>query len=280
MLRTGEADVARISREGIKEALGAGLNVVNKENGGVVTFYLTQSWTSPIFSDIRFRKALNLAIDKEAIIKQLFAGMAKPIATYPGPKIFAVGGDLTLKPYPYSPQEARRLIKEGGWEGHEVSLISYDRAGCPEFPRMVEAIAGYWEKVGLKPRIRVTEWNVWRSARFEPKGQNSIYGTDDTLNPEAGSLLIKFKEKFSSKSKISTVNILELNEKIDRIEKSLDIAEVSKLMAEIYRYAYDQYLMIPICETLDQIATTPKISKWDLGLRRMDRNYYELIRQR
>ena len=33
MLRTGEADIARISREAVKEALSAGLNVITKENG-------------------------------------------------------------------------------------------------------------------------------------------------------------------------------------------------------------------------------------------------------
>ena len=130
----------------------------------VVVFHPNMQWTSPVFSDIRFRKALNLAIDKEAIIKQLFAGLAKPIATYPGSNISAVGGDPTLKPYPYDPQEARRLIKEGGWEGYEFTLMSYARAGCPEFPQVVEAIAGYWEKIGLKPKIRMTEWAVWRKA--------------------------------------------------------------------------------------------------------------------
>ena len=74
----------------------------------------------------------------------------------------AVGGDPTLKPYPYDPQEARRLIKEGGWEGYEFTLISYDRPGCPEFPQVVEALAGYWQKIGLKPKIRITEYAVWR----------------------------------------------------------------------------------------------------------------------
>ena len=99
-------------------------------------------WTSPAFSDVRFRKALNLAIDKEAIMKHLFAGMAKPIATYPGSSVTAIGCDPKLKPYPYDPQEARRLIKEGGWEGYEFTLVSYDRAGCPEFPRRRRGLSG------------------------------------------------------------------------------------------------------------------------------------------
>ncbi len=280
MLRTGEADIARISRNMVKEALNVGLNVTTKESTAVVVLHPNMQWTSPAFSDIRFRKALNLAIDKEAIIKQLFAGMAKPIAGYPGPTIFAVGGDTTLKPYSYNPQETRRLIKEGGWEGNEFTLISYDRPGCPEFPLVVEAIAGYWQKAGLNPKIRISEWGVWRKAWAERKTQNTVHGYEDVTRVTAYGILSKFVEKwhFAHKSGRSTVNIPELNARFERIEKSLDIDEISKLLSEIYRYAYDSYLMIPICEIPDKIATTKKVPQWEPGFRN-DRNYYELIRQ-
>ncbi len=281
MLRTGEADIARISRSQVKEAENQGLKLVNKEDGGIVVLHPNMQWTSPVFSDIRFRKALNLAIDKEAIMKQLLAGMAKPTTTWPGANISAVmSGLANLKPYPYDPQEARRLIKEGGWEGNEFTLISYDRAGFPEFPLIIEAIGGYWEKIGLKPKIRMSEWAAWRQAWTERKTQNTISGYDDTTNPEISAILIKMKQKWFFKDPRSTVNIPELNERFGRIEKSLDIAEISKLMGEIYRYAYDQYLMIPICEVSDINATTKRIPKWDPGRRRNEMNYHDLIRQR
>ncbi len=282
MLRTGEADIARISRESVKDALNAGLNVLTKDDGAVVVLHPNMQWASPVFSDIRFRKALNLAIDKDAIIKNLFAGLAKPMSTYPGSNISGVGGDTTLKPYPYDPQEARRLIKEGRWEGHEFTVISYDRARCPEYPRVVEAIVGYWEKVGLKPKIRMSDYAAWRQVWAERKTQNTVHGYDDTSDPDAGTILQKFQEKwyFAHKSGRSTVNAPELEERFQRIEKSMDIKEISRLLAEIYRYAYDQYLMIPICEFPEKVATTQRIPRWDLGRRRMDRNYYDLIRQR
>ncbi len=279
MLKTGEADIARISREVVKDAMDAGLNILTKETGGVLVFHTNMQWTSPAFSDIRFRKALNFALDKEAIIKQIFSGMAKPLGGYPGSAVSAVGGDPALKPYPYDPQEARRLIKEGGWEGYEFSLISYDRPGCPEFHLVVEALAGFWQKVGLKPKIVMSEWSTWRERWRDRKTQNSVHGYEGTTNPDAGMLLIKFQEKWSFKNPRSTANLPELNQRFERIEKSMDPAEISRLMAEIYRIAYDQYLMIPICEYPHKIATTKRIPKWDPGLLN-DRNYYALIRQR
>ncbi len=280
MLRTGEADIARVSREAVKDAKGAGLNLVAKENAGVVVFILNMQWASPVFSDVRFRKALNLAIDKEAIIKQLFVNLAKPLGGYPGSHAVAFGGDLTLKPYPYDPQEARRLIKEGGWEGHEFALVSYPRAGCPEYPLVVEALAGYWQKIGLKPNIRISEWSVWRKAWGERKTQNTINGYDDSLAPDLSGLVSKFEDKWFFGNPRSSANIPALNERFEKMRKSRDVAEISKLMREIYGYAYDQYLMIPICQIPDMIATTKRIPQWDPGIRRQDRNYSDLIRQR
>jgi peptide/nickel transport system substrate-binding protein len=263
----------------VKEVLNSGLSVITKENAANVTFFINMQWTSPVFSDVRFRKALNLAIDKESIIKNLFAGLARPTTTYPG-TIWERVGAPKLKPYPYDPQEAKRLIKEGGWEGHEFTLMSYAREGCPEFPLVVEAIAGYWQQIGLKPRIRMSEWTTWRNIIREQKTQNTIHGVTVTTNPELGGLLTNWSEKYNFKSKLCIANVPELTEKVGRIEKSLDLVEIQKLGVEIYRSAHDNYFMISICEIPDMIATTKRIPKWDLGDRRNDRNYYDLIKQR
>ena len=146
----------------------------------------------------------------------------------------------------------------------------------------VEAVAGYWEKVGLKPKIRMTEWAVVSKAWSSRKTQNIIFGYDDATNRDVFTQLGKFNDKwnYNFKSQRSTVNIPEINERFLKIDKSLDLSEISKLMAEIYRIAYDQYLMVPICEFPDIVATTKRVPKWDLGLRRLDINYYDLIRQR
>lgn len=127
----------------------------------------------------------------------------------------------------------------------------------------------------------MSDWAVFRRAWNERKTQNTVHGYDDGQIPSVPLLLVKFMEKwyFAHQSGRSTVNLAELNQRFERIEKSKDIAEVSKLMAEIYRYAYDQYLMIPICEFSEKIATTKRVPPWDPG-RHNDRNYYDLIKQR
>ncbi len=278
MLKTGEVDIIRIGRERVAE-LKNGFNIISKPEAGTVIFNPNMQWTSPVFSDIRFRKALNLAINKEDIIKHIFDGLAKPITTYPGPAIYSCGGDPTIKPYSYDPQEARRLIKEGGWEGFEFTFASYPRAGCPEFQRLVETICGYWEKIGLKPKIMMTDWATWREKWRQRKTEGTISGMNATVEPLCPLMLGRMRRNHYSKSDETSTNDPKMDAIFDKALKSTDMDEMTKLMGDINRHLYDQYYVVSICELDDMIAANKRVPKWDPGRRRNERNYNDLIKQ-
>ncbi len=279
MLKTGEADIARISREKVQELEKAGLNVIFKKNDMYVYFWCSMQWTSPLFSDIRFRKALNLAIDKESIMKHIFAGMARPVSTYAGIVISSCGGDPNLKPYPYDPVEARRLIKETGFEGHEITLVSFARPGIPELGRVIETAASYWEKIGLKPKIVPMDYSIFLGRWRTGKTQNMIVGIDGTETPSCPDLVGRLQDKLYSKSGRTMLNDAKIDAMFDKASKSLDPAEVAKLMVDVYQYIYEQYHYIPICGLDGVLATTKRIPKWDPGDRRNERNLRDLIKE-
>ena len=280
MLKTGEADIARISRGSMKECLNAGLGVVSKKGSAIVQGQPNYQYDSPTLSDLRLRKALNLAIDRDAIIKNIFEGMASPTTTYPGMNISGVRGAPVLKPYPYDPKEARRLIKEGKFEGVEVIVPNIPRAGCPEMSQMVEAVCGYWEKVGLKPKIQNIEWPQFRALRRARKTVGQVQFTDATSTKGVSLILMLFRENLHSKGENPFVNDPKVDEMIDRGEKSLDRAEVEQIVSDLYRYMYDNHVFIAICDIDDMIATTKRVPKWDPGQRRNERNFIDLIKQK
>ncbi len=279
MLKTGEADITRISRERIKEVQDAGLKIISKKNSAAVIFHCLMQWATPAFSDLRFRKALNLAIDRGAIIKNILAGSGTPVAGFPGDNIFACGGDPSLKPYPFDPQEARRLVKEGGYEGYEFTIASYPRDGLPEFRNIVEVVVGYWQKIGLKPKIFMTEYATLRASWRAEKVQNTICGMDTMSVPECGTLLNRMQERYSSQEKRSVAHDPKYDEWFKRAYNSLDEAEVAKILGEVYRFSYDQHHIIPISMINDEIACTKRVPDWDPGQRREDHNYNSVIKQ-
>ncbi len=280
MLKTGEADLARISREGTKEILDAGLNIVYKKNSSMVVFQPNMQWETHPLKEVNFRKALNLALDKEAIIRHILGGKGRPTTTYPGANISGVRGVPILKPYPYAPEEARRLIKGGGFEGAEIVVPVYHRGGFPELPLVVEAACGYWEKIGVKPRVLNIEWARYFEMRNAQKTKGHVQITNSTTCSALSELVRLFRDNLYSTMPRPLIKEAKIDEIIDRCERSIDRAQVEKILIDLYRYMYDNYTFIPICDIDDPIATAKNIPKWDPGSRGFDRNINDLIRQR
>jgi len=85
-------------------------------------------------ADTRVRQALNLAIDKDAIMKFVFAGQGVPAPMYRLVLMVVAGGaDASLQPYPYNPQRAKQLPGRGGYpNGFDTKIYSYVTADLPE----------------------------------------------------------------------------------------------------------------------------------------------------
>jgi peptide/nickel transport system substrate-binding protein len=63
--------------------------------------------------DVRVRRALNLAVDRERLIREVFFGYAHPVAAMAPPYSWEFPDDL--EPYPHDPEEGRRLLEEARW---------------------------------------------------------------------------------------------------------------------------------------------------------------------
>ncbi len=110
------------------------------------------------FNDKRVRQALNYAVDKKAIDRALFAGLAVPM-TSPLPAA-QWGFDASLKGYPYDPAKARSLLHEAGVQpGLKVELLTYNspRGYNPAGANLAVAIQGYLKKVGIDAEVRQEE---------------------------------------------------------------------------------------------------------------------------
>lgn len=96
--------------------------------------------------DLRIRQALNYAIDKQAIIDQLFAGQATILASPCTPTQLAY--NATLAPYDYHPELALRLLKEAKSEGLEL-CFDIPQVLPDEAPALAELLVEQLKHIGI-----------------------------------------------------------------------------------------------------------------------------------
>jgi peptide/nickel transport system substrate-binding protein len=116
------------------------------------------------FDDVRVRKAMAYAIDRNALIKGAMSGYGVPIGSHmdPGNPYYI---DLTSI-YPYNPQKAKELLAEAGYpNGFEAVIKLPERFAYAK--RSGEIIADMLSQVGIKLKIELTEWGQWIDRVFK-----------------------------------------------------------------------------------------------------------------
>jgi len=166
MLKTGEADLAPISYDSIDTIKAAGLKIVSIPTnwapiirlGGLIETDPNRYNPNTPWANVKVRQALNYAIDKESIAKNIFKGEAVPAGSGDPVPPF-----LDLEPYPYDPAKAKQLLAEAGYpNGFQITLKTFTTTPGAELPMIGEAVAQYWKAIGLDVKIVPTDWGTVR----------------------------------------------------------------------------------------------------------------------
>jgi peptide/nickel transport system substrate-binding protein len=166
-LQTGMADIIlNIPPFLVNQVKGQpGIDVQSVPSGRVILLYINTLAPGPL-QDKRVRQALNYAVDKKTIIDKVLMGSGFQMAINIPPYDF--GYDPTLKPYPYDPEKAKKLLAEAGHK--DLKLVLNSPSGRYVMDKQVaEAIAGMYEKAGIKVDFRMREWGDYVKDLFGKK---------------------------------------------------------------------------------------------------------------
>lgn len=281
MLQTGEGDITEVSRFRVAELEGMGYRVMIKPGDTLLNVRGEVQWTAPAFQDIRFRQALDLAIDKQAILDGIFSGMGKVAVSYPGSIVDTCAAVPTLEPRPYDPEKARQLIEEAGLVGYTFTVPSMNRAGIPELTQVVEALAGYWQAIGLNPIIRNTTYEAYRSQKRNGQVENHMLVMDNSAAESCKSILhelaARFDSEYDSGANIRAEDYPELTAMFRTALETTDDAVVQEQVSKIYRALYDNWFSATIAELDLTVAVSDQVPDWDLGRAKTGNNYRGLV---
>lgn len=121
------------------------------------------------FDDIRVRRALNLAVNKQEIVKDYYGGNAELFAYPQHPDYLGYFEPLDTMPdsvkelFTYNPEKAKKLLAEAGVPKGFTFKVQV--CSCqPDHTDLLPLIAAYFEDVGVKIEIQPMEYGAFLSA--------------------------------------------------------------------------------------------------------------------
>jgi peptide/nickel transport system substrate-binding protein/oligopeptide transport system substrate-binding protein len=147
------------------------------------TYYLNLNLDLEQFQDVRVRKALSLAIDREYVADTIMQGTYTAATNFMGPGWLdtdgssfmdnANGGEpyINTSDYDADLEEAKALLAEAGYEnGEGFPTISYMTNDAGYHKALAEYLQQAWGELGLDVQVDIVEW-----ATFTPSRRNGDY---------------------------------------------------------------------------------------------------------
>jgi peptide/nickel transport system substrate-binding protein len=166
-----------------------GDSIVSKVPGMAAGMPFDNTKGGPV-ADKRVRRAIAQAIDIDSIIKKVIGGYGVKLALPYTPNHF--GYDPEVKPHPYDPAEARRLLAEAGYPNGFDFTLNAPGGRFGNDKEIAEATVGYLRKVGIKAAVRMHEGGTFLTKLFAHDLYPAYLGRFGDATWDAGSVLYRF----------------------------------------------------------------------------------------
>ncbi len=144
-----------------------GRSAVSKVPSARTIFLVLDNTKGGPMADARVRKAIAQAVDLDKIIKNILERNGIKLASPLTKNHF--GYDPAIKPYPYNPTQAKKLLADAGY-GQGFDLVLNAPSGrYLKDKEVVEAVAGDLRKVGINASVKVHEWGSYMTQMYAHK---------------------------------------------------------------------------------------------------------------
>lgn len=162
-LLTHECDITAYPRMAELELISKREDIrVQQQTSMNVGFWAFNTSRAP-FDDAQVRRALAMAINRDAILQAVYFGQAEAASTLLPPTSW--GHNPTLVAERYDPDAARQLLSEAGYPyGFTMTIwaMPIQRLYNPNAPRMAEMMQADLARIGVRASIITLEWNAFR----------------------------------------------------------------------------------------------------------------------
>ena len=185
-LQAGECQVMAYPAPADVAAMEKNDKLTVMQQAGLNVAYMSYNTTQKPFDNVKVRKALNMAVNKKAIIDAVYQGSGQA-ATNPIPPTMW-GYNKDVKDDPYDPDAAKKMLEEAGVKDLSMKIwaMPVSRPYMLNARRAAELIQADYAKIGVKAEIVTYEWGEYlkRAGDKNHDGAIMLGWTGDNGDPD------------------------------------------------------------------------------------------------
>ena len=234
-LKKNECDIGALASRVDALELAKDPNIVLTKEEGLNVGYLAFNTKRPPFDKLEVRQALELAIDKKALVDTVYAGSGKLATSLLPAANWA--HDASLKPSAHDPARARALLKKAGVSGLDIALwaMPVQRVYNPNAQLMAQMIQADWAAVGVKSHIVSYEWGEYLKRIDAGEHEAALSGWYADNEPAGTVGLLNCGANGGTRWCDKTYEALTLTARA-----TLDVAQRKSIYAQLQRMAVEQ----------------------------------------
>jgi len=224
-------------------------NVLEADQQGLGLF-LEMNLENDLVKDINVRKAINLAIDKNSIIKAVLDGEGEPAYGPLPPTIFGYDANVKNYGYKYNKNQAMKLLEDSGWKKNSKGIMEKDGktlqltlsiyATQSQAAQIVQAML---KDIGIDIKLQTMEPATL--IEKATKGQYDLAFLSYTYNDPDILYLLFHSSQIGGLNHIRVKNP-ELDVLLEKGRTTMDTEERKKIYADIQKTIVDQAYWAPI----------------------------------
>ena len=216
-------------------------------------------------ADLRVRKALYQAIDREAITRRLLRGLTQPGHALVATQIQGYDPAIAAAPAPFDPEAAKRLLAEAGYpDGFRVGF------DCPterfvSGEQVCQAVVGMWARIGVKAAFQTHPYAPYIKKVLNSQSDIFILGWANTPQIDAFSILnnvFHTKAPRSGTWNAGKYSNPEVDALVDRIAVEVDRPRRLELMKDAFLKLKADYAAIPLYREPLVLAARRNLDMW------------------
>ncbi len=229
------------------------------QSGSVVTMRTDM----PPFTDVRVRRAISHAIDRQALIEAVWGRGAPTPAVSRGLVEWSLPIDQLgagAKYYEYDPQEARRLLAEAGYaKGFKTQLTVTSGLGRDRVDE-AQLVQRYLKEVGIEAELKIQEYGAYVATTVQGKFEGLVDGPIGVVWEPDGRLYRAYAS--DSSRNIGHVNDPTLTAMLKEQRRRKDLEARKQLIIDIQRYVAEQQYYVYLNSTTLTTSWQPYVKNF------------------